>query len=548
MRRPQGPSRDGARRVLSVALTVLAVVAVWAVLVLPQTPDALSPSGFLRVPVEALVLVVLVVLLPPRWRGPTAVGFGVVLGLLLIVKVLNIGFRVVFGRDFDPVIDWAYLGPGVGVLRDTDGTRVAVLAVVGAVVFALAALTLLPLATLRLSRATRRHRRGSLVGATALGLVWVLAATTGFRAVPGRELASAEAVERVYADVGHLRADLADRSTFETLARTDPLADTPDRELLTALEGKDVLLVFVESYGRVAVQDSTFASVVVDALDEGTSTLGAAGWSSASGFLTSPTFGAGSWLAHLTLQSGLWVDTQQRYDQLMLQRQRRTLTSTFRGAGWHTVFTLPNVKEEWPEGEAFYGYDELLDDTNTGYTGPGFGWAKAPDQFTLDAFERLVLDPEPRAPVMAEIDLASSHHPWTPIPPFVPWEELGDGSVYKGTRRMSPTYDELFNDPAAVRAAYGESLVYTWRTLVSWLERQSDRDLVVVALGDHQPHSYVSGNDADHDVPISVLSRDPEVMSRISTWGWHDGLHPGRDAPVWRMDEFRDRFLTAFSE
>ena len=34
--------------------------------------------------------------------------------------------------------------------------------------------------------------------------------------------------------------------------------------------------------------------------------------------------------------------------------------STFSGAGWHTVFTLPNVKEEWPEGEAFYGYDELL--------------------------------------------------------------------------------------------------------------------------------------------------------------------------------------------
>ena len=51
-------------------------------------------------------------------------------------------------------------------------------------------------------------------------------------------------------------------------------------------------------------------------LDAGTGRLRAAGFSSRSAFLTSPTFGAASWLAHATLQSGLWVDSQQRYDQL----------------------------------------------------------------------------------------------------------------------------------------------------------------------------------------------------------------------------------------
>jgi hypothetical protein len=36
------------------------------------------------------------------------------------------------------------------------------------------------------------------------------------------------------------------------------------------------------------------------------------------------------------------------------------------------------------------------------------------------------------------------------------------------------------------------------------------------------------------------------VLNRISTWGWQDGLKPGPQAPVWRMDAFRDRFLSAF--
>ena len=72
-------------------------------------------------------------------------------------------------------------------------------------------------------------------------------------------------------------------------------------------------------------------------------------------------------------------------------------------------------------------------------------------------------------------------------------------------------------------------------------------DLVVVMLGDHQPATIVSGDDAGHDVPVSVIARDPAVLARIDGWGWDHGLHPSPEAPVWRMDLFRDRFLTAYS-
>lgn len=545
MRRIQAPGWDGVRRGGSTALTVLAGLAVWAVLVMPDEMTDMSPSAFLRVPVELLVLVALALFLPLRWRRVAAVGFGLTLGLLLILKVLNIGYVMVLDRAFDPVIDWAYLGPGVGVIRDTEGEATATLVVVGAVVAALAAFTLLPLAALRLSRLAAGHRRPSLVMVTALGMVWILAAVTGLKVLSDSKLASASAVDRVYSDVRQLRADLADRSIFQALTSSDPFNDVPDDRLLTALEGKDVLLVFVESYGRTAVQGSSFAPEVVEVLDEGTRTLDRAGWSARSAFLTSPTFGAGSWLAHVTLQSGLWVDTQQRYDQL-LQQRRLTLTSAFDRAGWHTVFALPNVRNAWPEGEAFYGYAELFDANQIDYRGPTFGWSKMPDQFVMKAVHERLLADEGRPPVMAEIDLASSHHPWTPLPRLLPWDDIDDGSVYRGTRKESASEEELFSDAGAVRAAYGDSIAYSWRTLVSWMHWYADPDLVMVVLGDHQPHSYVSGADADHDVPVTVLAQDPAVMSRISSWGWQEGLRPRPDAPVWRMDSFRDRFLTAF--
>jgi hypothetical protein len=57
----------------------------------------------------------------------------------------------------------------------------------------------------------------------------------------------------------------------------------------------------------------------------------------------------------------------------------------------------------------------------------------------------------------------------------------------------------------------------------------------------------VSGSHAGHDVPVSVVAKDPAVLRRIDGWGWQPGLHPRPDAPVWRMDSFRDRFLRTFA-
>jgi hypothetical protein len=347
--------------------------------------------------------------------------------------------------------------------------------------------------------------------------------------------------------VTRVSESIHDRAVFDAaLAAPDRFRHLPAADLLTALRGKDVLITFVESYGRVAVQDSPIAPGLDAVLRDGSDALSRAGFAARSAFLTSPTFGGISWLAHSTLQSGLWVNSQDRYDQLV-KTDRFTLSDAFRRAGWRTVADVPANRGDWPTGRRFYHYEQLYDRTNVGYAGPEFSYAPMPDQFVLSRFQQLELAPAERRPVMAEIDLVSSHVPWAPLPTLVPWHSIGDGSIYRPMPAAGQTPDEAWSSASAVQAAYAQSIKYSIQSLISFVENAHDPNLVLVVLGDHQPSTVVTGWGASHDVPVSIVAADPTVLDRISGWHWQDGLLPGPDAPVLPMDAFRNRFLAAYS-
>jgi dihydroorotate dehydrogenase len=281
-------------------------------------------------------------------------------------------------------------------------------------------------------------------------------------------------------------------------------------------------------------------------LDAGDRRLRAAGFTSRSAFLTSSTAGGSSWLAHATLLSGLWIDNQQRYDELATSH-RLTLTRAFQRANWRTVGVMPGNDTAWAESGSL-GYDQIYGAKDMGYQGPRFSWASMPDQYALSKFEGTERSPRDHPPVMAEITLVSSHAPWEPIPRLVSWHHIGDGSLFDTMAAPGdPPEAILTRNPTRVRAAYRSSIEYSLSTLISYVETYGDDNLVLVFLGDHQPSPIVTGRDASRDVPISIVARDPSVFERIAPWAWQEGLQPDPQAPVWRMDAFRDRFLTAFN-
>jgi hypothetical protein len=524
--------RGWLRSVAARMITAVAVLLVWFSLIFPDQLGRFTLGTFLRLPVEILILVALGLVLPGASRRVMATVAGLVLGLVAILKIIDMGFFFVLGQPFNPLTDMSYLKSAVGLLRDSAGPYRTVAAVVAAMLVVVAVVLLLTWSALRLTRSTAQHRSSAAWTACALGVVWLLCAALGVQ-VAGAPVASTSA------------AAFTQQEADTTLAADDAFATVPDGALLTGLRGKDVLLVFVESYGRVAIEDSAISPGVIDVLTRGTDSLRAAGFSSRSAFLTSPTFAGISWLAHGTLQSGLWIDSQRRYNQL-LQTDRLTLSAAFKRAGWRTVAAAPANTEDWPEGASFYRYDTIYDKRNVGYSGPSFGYASMPDQYTLAAFQRNELAQPHRSPVMAEIDLVSSHGPWAPLPRMVDWDAVGDGSVFADMPAQGQSPDELLGDPDKTKTAYGQSIQYSMSTLISFVETFSDDNLVVVAVGDHQPAAVVSGPGASHDVPITIIARDPDVLKKIASWGWQPGMLPSPDAPVWPMDAFRDRFLTAY--
>ena len=328
------PERARWRTVAARVTTVLAALLVLAVLTAPDRLDLVTPVAFLRVPIEGLVVAALLLALPGRARRLVAVPVGAALGLVAISRCSTSACRPASPARST----WCSTGccwTTARLRRRLGGHR----------------------------RRGRRRRRAGRPGGRPAGAhhpVGAAADPGGGRAPPGRHpggrrphgplggrrddsaspVADSGTRDPGRAARGQVGAGLRDREEFAAQVAQDAFRDTPGDQLLTALRGKDVVLAFVESYGRDAVEDPEFAAQVGAVLDGGTSGCAAAGFAARSGFLTSPTAGGGSWLAHATLLSGLWIDNQQRHDSL-LASDRLTLNGAFRRAGWRTVGVMP---------------------------------------------------------------------------------------------------------------------------------------------------------------------------------------------------------------
>jgi hypothetical protein len=518
--------------------TALAAVLVLAALLLPDDLAHLRPSVFLRIPAEALLAVPLLIVLPRLPRRILAIAAGIGLGLLTVLRFIDIGFSAVLDRPFDLVFDWSLLGSAKGVVADSVGGVGAAGAVIGVVLLIAALLVFMTLSSLRLTGLVVRHRSTSLRAVAAVAVIWVACAALGADLVPGLPVAARSDAALVYHRTVQVHAGLLDKRQFSAqLGAADPYKSTPPSQLLTGLQGKDVVFAFVESYGRSAIQNPQMAPGVDAVLDAGTKQLNAAGFASRSGFLTSSTVGGNSWLAHSTTFSGLWANNQQRYHTLV-KSDRFTLPRAFNDAGWRTISVEPAIFGPWPE-QKFYDYDK-------GYANADLGYAPMPDQYVFNTIQRDERGPGHK-PLFAEITMVSSHGPFTPIPKMTDWDKIGNGSVYRDpSLQEGGSVSDTWKSISKARDAYAKSIQYSLSTLISYVQKYGDKNMVLVFLGDHQPAPIVTGAGATRDVPITIVAKDPTVLNRISSWGWTDGLRPALNAPVWKMDSFRNKFLTAF--
>jgi hypothetical protein len=490
--------------------------------------------------VEFAVLL-LALCLSNAWLGPTRRGVLVLLSAVIVLFALGryayVTVQALYGRDINLYWDAPQFAAVTGMFVRVASAWVVAAVCVGSVLV-LGLLYLIARWSLgQIDGVLRRRRPARLgFGAAALVLVACFVAQQFSDAVPRIPRFSIPVTRTFAAQIARV-ADAISGQPNHGLPASPAM-----RSNFSALAGSDVLLVFMESYGSTTFDRPEFERALQPARQRLEAAIHDTGRGVVSAFVTSPTFGGGSVLAHLSLLSGVEVRDSDHYVQLMTQK-RPTLVSLFKSAGYRTVAVMPGLRESWPEG-TFYGFDEIYGASGLHYQGPGFGWWRIPDQFSLAALDARELQSQPRKPVFAFFPTVSTHMPFEPTPPLQPdWQRVLTSNPFDAEPlRRSLTQTPVWTD---MGQAYMSSVEYFLDTLTSYLRARPNGKFVMIILGDHQPAANVSGEGASWDVPVHVIASQPQILAALQADGFRPGLIPVRPA-AGKMSELGPWSMAAF--
>lgn len=531
---------------MTAARLALATAILFLLLLQPNHPDAMTPAALLQFPLELPPLLLTLMLLGNGRAGRMLRrGLAAAFTVIAVIKIADFAMFTSFGRSFNPMGDMPLAVAGFRLLSGTVGLVPAVLAV-AALALALIALgmtlswAMAIWARVSLPAAARRIATPMALALMALAVGEVATQMNRWHlpvAMPGTAFTArvgAEKIRLILRTVDDLRI-------FRAAAAADPFRGWSD--LLDELPG-DVLVIFLESYGRASLDVPLYADTHRPILATAEMRLTAAGLAMRSGFLASPTRGGQSWLAHGTFATGLRITDQVRY-QAALASGRETLFHIAARSGFLTAAVMPAIVLPWPES-AQMGFQVVLPAADLGYRGKPFNWVTMPDQFTLSALDRLLRLPPRDRPLFAQVALVSSHAPWVPVPQLIPWDQVGDGSIFNAMVADSGDPPEvIWRDPDRVRDQYRLSIAYTLETVFDYVARLGPDAPLIFVLGDHQAAGFVAQSESA-DVPLHVIG-PPELVARTEGWGLTPGLIPSDGHLALSMERMRDLILRSFS-
>ena len=492
------------------------------------------------VALEALLIVALVVLLPAGRLGWLRPPLTLIVLMAVLAGLGDVATHLAFGRSLNLYLDLPLLHSVFHLLEGNLGAWVAW-------AVSLTSLLLIGLVGWALNLGLRSLQRQTTGGVATVVAALMLVASTALMAAQWHHqrwlpVARAPAMDTLRFQGQQLIETHRAHRDFSARMSASPT----QAAALPGLAGRDVLLVFVESYGASSVFDPRFSEVTLPRLDEMAKRLDAAGLSVATGMLDAPIRGGQSWLAHASTLSGLHIDNSLWY-RLMLASGRPTLVDDFRASGHRTLTVMPAITLAWPEGEA-YGFDEIHAAADIDYAGPPLNWVTMPDQFTLHHFEQRIrrsMD----APLFAQIALISSHAPWTPILPVLDdWDTIGDGSIFQQWEGAGIPPDELWQDMEHVRDHYALSVGYSLAVSARWAADYLGDDALMILLGDHQAAPLIIGDEAGFGVPVHVISGDASLLEPFLARDFVPGMLPASKQASAGLDALRGWLHEDFGE
>ena len=491
--------------------------------------------GALSIELAAFILVLVTA---ARWLGaPSRRALwwcAAIWSALVLGHYAEVTASALYGREINLYWDLRFVPDVAALLARPERVWVVLLAAAAALILVVIVYGVIRWALGRVGAAMAHPRERRAIG--------VLAATMAILWVGQRVSATFPAAPTFSAPVTQTYVRQA-RLMATTLGRSATLPPSPPMNSdLSLVKGADVFLFFIEAYGAISYERPEFAARLAGDRARLAAAIHDTNRDVVSAYVESPTFGGSSWLAHITLLSGVEIRSHDT-NALLMTEKRDTLVTTFKQHGYRTVAVMPGLWQNWPEG-AFYKFDEIYGGARLDYRGPTFGWWDMTDQFVLARMDALEVNRAPRPPLFVLFPTISTHIPFTPTPPYQPdWARV----------LTNDPYDEADVNRAYLRQpdwmdlgpSYADALSYMYQSFTGYLRLQADRDMVVVLIGDHQPAAAVSGEGAPWDVPVHIITSRRQVLNRLIAQGFQSGLTPARPA-LGPMNALTSTLLDAF--
>jgi hypothetical protein len=456
-----------------------------------------------------LALGVLLIAVAHQWAGWLSRRVLPALWVVLVAgHYLDVTAPGLYGREFNLYWDSQHLGNVAAMLaRDVPwwliATAAGTIVLISYVAFALARL-----ATEQVAAGVQHAPSRRVLGTVAALVAGIWIAQQPWVGLPV-VVPFTDPVTPAYArQARYVLATLGPQATAPSLGPSPALDGT-----LEGLRGADVFLIFVESYGAVAYERPEIAEVVNVGLADFETAIDQTNRQVVSAYVEAPTFGGSSWLAHLSLMSGIEVRDQYTYAALMAS-ERETMITAFSRRGYRTVALMPGMRQAWPEG-AFYGFDTIYGRDLLEYEGPQFGWWGIPDQFALAKLEALEGRRPARPPIFVVFPTSTTHAPFGPVAPYQPdWSRVLSADAYE----PADVEDAMAARPDLTNLgpSYANAMAYEFVSLAGYLREQRDNRLLIV-IGDHQPPAAVSGPGAPWRVPVHVIASRVASSSDVGT-------------------------------
>ncbi len=524
---------------------LLVVVVGWlSVWLNVRFPIVQPHSRLYAVAVEAPALMGLLVLarrlrLRLRWWVFAALALLLVLARLFITAD-NIAHRFLY-RDFRVPLDLHLVPEFFRLMYDTSPAKSLAIGYTVLLVGSLVAFALLAFASL--SAVYHRAARPGFRWLT-LALVLLSGGALASWELGGPRLAIREVSQRIGREmVGYTKLPAERRRARRAIDAVAKRIGTGEK--LDKLKGNNVHLIFVESYGRTSFVRPKHREILIPEYEALQEELRRAGFTVASNFLTSPTFGGFSWFAHGTLNTGFKVISH-LHASLLSERKPVALADYFRDAGYEPILAAPGTTRPWPGMDDYFGFRKHYYAWEYGYRGPRYAWATMADQFVLDFVHRREVE-HATQPLFLEYALVCSHAPFSDIPKYVDnWRRLGNGSRLHRVGRDH--FNVSWNDTEQIGTAYATAVAYEMRVMAGYLETHIRDDSLVIFLGDHQPNQTVTGpENLTWSVPVHVASRNPAFVQPFLDRGYEPGMIPTQPLPHVGMERFMEEFLADFS-